>query len=452
MKGVAPARKAAFEVLLAIERDQKRSDGLLYHASISKLSAADRNLATNLVLGTLRWQSALDETINARLTRPRAVLDAGIRVAMRLGVFQLLYLDRIPAYAAIGESVELAKKSGNRFAAGMVNAVLRKIAAEVEQKETVNVTDPSRLARVYAHPQWIVERWVRHFGFEGAKAICQYNQLPAPVYVRLCTQDAECRLLEEGLGVAPGKFLQSVCRIVSGDVTSSKAFRDGVVRIQDEGSQLIAELAGKGRRILDACAAPGGKTAILAERNPDAQILACDVSRKRLAQMQMLFASDPRLKHLRYRVIDAAMHDRSAEYDLVLCDAPCSGTGTLGRNPEIRHRLTEAELLRQRDRQIEILSSLLHCVKRGGRLLYSTCSLEPEENENVITECLKRNPDFQLVSLEQEIDRLDQAGILRPGAADTLKSTALSGGCLQTLPGTHDCDGFFAAMLVNGRP
>ncbi|HEX3437604.1 MAG TPA: transcription antitermination factor NusB, partial [Pseudacidobacterium sp.] len=265
MKNVAPARAAAFEILLAVEQDAGHSDELLRHPSVNKLSEADRNLATNLVMGTLRWQIALDERIAALLIRPKFQLDPAVRTALHLGAFQLLYLDRIPAYAAIGESVELAKNAGNRFAAGMVNAILRKIASQSKPQDTVSVTNASQLASVTAHPQWLVERWIKNFGFESAKAICEYDQQPAPVFVRLLSPDAERELQDQGIELVPGNFLANVRRVINGDVSSTKAFKSGGVRIQDEGSQLVAELAGSGRGILDACAAPGGKTAILAE-------------------------------------------------------------------------------------------------------------------------------------------------------------------------------------------
>jgi 16S rRNA (cytosine967-C5)-methyltransferase len=448
MKNVAPARAAAFEILLAMERDAGRSDELLHRPAISKLSEADRNLATNLVMGTLRWQIALDERITALLANPKVKMDSAVRVALRLGAFQLLYLDRIPAYAAIGESVELAKRAGNRFAAGMVNAVLRKIAAQPKQKDTVSVTNSTDLARATAHPVWMVERWAKNLGFESAKAICEYNQHPAPVFVRLIDTAAERELLNEGIELAPANFLVEVMRVVSGDVTSTKAFRHGKVRIQDEGSQLVAELAGKGSNILDACAAPGGKTAILSERNPGAEITACDISRNRLEEMQRIFQNNPDMSRVKYLIADAAGLSLKPEFDLLLCDAPCSGTGTLSRNPEIRHRLSEAELARKHERQVRILSSLMRCVKDKGRLLYSTCSLEPEENETVVKECLEKNPDFKLVSLEGEIHRLDQSGILQSGAAEQLIKKALISGCLRTIPGIHSCDGFFAALLI----
>ena len=415
---------------------------------MEELSPQDRNLTMNLVMGVLRWQIALDARIAPLLSRPKAQLDPSVRIAMRLGAFQLLYLDRVPAYAAIGESVELAKSGGNKFAAGMVNAILRKIAGQGKANDTVEVTNLSTLADLSAHPRWLVERWGRNLGFQAAKLICEYDQEPAPAFVRLLASDAEERLLAEGIELAPSGLLTNVRRVLRGDISASATFHEGVARIQDEGSQLVAELAGRGQEIFDACAAPGGKTAILAERNPGSQITACDVSKRRLDAMRRMLRIERFDCSIEFVTDDVAKRAFHPEFDLVLCDAPCSGTGTLARNPEIRHRLNEDGLKRQQTRQIEILTSLMRSVKPGGKLLYSTCSLEPEENESVVRAALRSRGDFEIVALDGEIDRLERTDVLLPEGAQQLRDTALIDGCLRIIPGVHQCDGFFAALLT----
>jgi 16S rRNA (cytosine967-C5)-methyltransferase len=244
----------------------------------------------------------------------------------------------------------------------------------------------------------------------------------------------------------PGEFLTFARRVASGDVIRSRPFRERRVRIQDEGSQLVAELAGAGAKILDICAAPGGKTAILAERNPQATITAWDISKRRLEAMRRIFA--PSGDRIKFEVHDAAEAKLKPEYDLILCDVPCTGTGTIGRNPEIRFRIDEDEITRQQDRQVKILSSSLAGLAPGGRLLYSTCSLEPEENEAVVAECLRLNPDFTARPLDSGIERLAANGILTPEGATRLSASAIKGGFLRTIPGIHNCDGFFAALLT----
>ncbi|HEY0796746.1 MAG TPA: 16S rRNA (cytosine(967)-C(5))-methyltransferase RsmB [Acidisarcina sp.] len=464
-QGIAPARLAAFEILLKMESGAGHCDELLRTMRVQSLSPQDRNLCTNLVMGTLRWQIALDAQVTRLLSRPDVKLADGIRVALRLGAFQLLHLDRIPAHAAISESVEIAKFGGEGFAAGMVNAVLRKLAVAGPPKIPARFRNAAELAAAYAHPAWMVERWVQFYGMERTRQICRFDQEPPPTTVRLAVDPdtAEARVIEDelkaaGVELAPGAFLTRARTVVRGDVTVTEAYRQGRVRIQDEGSQLVAELTRRGERILDCCAAPGGKTAILAERNPESSVLACDVSGRRLDQMKKLFSGRevPGIPgKVSYQVADAA--DLSAEarfegaFDLVLCDVPCSGTGTLARNPEIRHRLNVEALARQRKRQVEILRGAMRTVAAGGRVIYATCSLEPEENDAVVAACLAevrgfRRVGFDIAPLVGGVG--NECGAIRAEATEALRETAFEAGCLRTLPGVHPCDGFFAALLV----
>lgn len=436
---IAPARAAAFEILLNVATTTAHSDDQLRSREVDALSAQDRALTTTLVLGTLRWQLKLDQGIRPLLARPAARLNPAVEVALRLGAYQLLYLDRIPAHAAIGESVELTKQAGETFAAGMVNAVLRKLHSLPRDK-----SKDESIAERFAHPRWMVQRWARFYSDEIAREICAFDQEPASVCLRLIHPDAEKALADGGVELQPGDFLTAARRVVRGDVVRSEAFLRGWVRIQDEGSQLVAELAGHGAHILDTCAAPGGKTAILAERNSVAKIMALEVSQRRLDEMRRNFVGD----RVRFAVQDATTMRLQPEYDLVLCDVPCSGTGTISRNPEIRFRVNEEEIARQRRRQVEILSRALQGLAPGGRLLYSTCSLEPEENEAVVSECCEHAREFQVVTLDEDVARLEREGVLNPQGAERLRESALRGGFLRTIPGVHACDGFFAALIV----
>ncbi len=444
---ITPARLSAFDILLKIERTQGHCDELLRTRQVEVLAPIDRNLSTNLVMGTLRWQIALDAEINTFLKRPDFKLSDEVRIALRMGAFQLLHLDRVPPHAAISESVELAKHGENKFAAGLVNAVLRKIAAGGSRSQNTAST-AAGIARSSAHPTWLVERWVTAYGLEAAAAICAFDQEQPPLQVRIASSQSEESLLQEGIELAPANFLTRARRITKGDVTVTVTYRKGLVRIQDEGSQLVAELAGEGSHILDCCAAPGGKTAILAERNPAAEILACDVSMRRLEQMKGLLRALPEKTQVRFQVADAAKLHFASDFDLVLCDVPCSGTGTIARNPEIRHRLKPEDFARHHERQVAILNSAMSMLKKGGRLLYSTCSLEPEENERVVEECLRREAGFEVLPLEHQLETLVKNGALEEPNAAALRSSGFRGPYLRTLPGVHPCDGFFAAMLV----
>ncbi|HLY42080.1 MAG TPA: transcription antitermination factor NusB [Terracidiphilus sp.] len=439
---ISPARKAAFDALMAVARGSAHADDLLRGASVSALSAADRNLATALVLGVLRWQIRLDREIAQRLARPGAKLDTPVRIALRLGAFQLLLMDRIPPHAAIDESVELAKRAGHQFASRMVNAVLRKIA-------TASRAVLSDEDAIQAHPAWLVERWASFYGSDAATAICRHGQMQPTQTLRIADAATERELAESGIRLEPGELLTSARIVVSGDLTATPAFREGCARLQDEGSQLIAEIAAHSNRkpatILDACAAPGGKTLILAERNPQAKIVACEWNAQRLAALQarLAFLGD----RVTCRKADAAALADDSAYDLVLADVPCSGTGTLGRNPEIRHRLQLDDLPRQSERQKAILHAALRATRPGGRVVYSTCSLEPEENEQVVAAVLARRLDAHLIPAHDSIQGLMQAGIVTDSGAERLRVSVTAEGYLRLLPGAFRTDGFFVAII-----
>jgi 16S rRNA (cytosine967-C5)-methyltransferase len=454
MSTVSPARKAAFHILLAVERGQSHSDDLLRGKQVNALSIADRNLATALVLGVLRWQIRLDELIKTRLKKPGARIDAEVLIALRMGAFQLLFLDRIPARAAIDESVELAKQAGHRFASGMVNAVLRKLssAPRVEQE----TTSAAELAKATAHPLWMVERWVKTYGMQAACAICRHGQEQPGLTVRMTAPEVEAELAEAGVLLRSAQLLTAARTVVEGDVTATAAFREGRVRIQDEGSQLVAEIAsfavaecGHPENVLDACAAPGGKTMILLERNPQARIVACESSEQRLTRLAKRLADFT--NRVECRLADATRLGEDASFDLALADVPCSGTGTLGRNPEIRHRLCADDLERQAERQRAILSSMLSAVRPHGRVVYSTCSLEPEENDHVVAATLKENPRARQASLVRSLERMADAGVLSAEGKERLNECITPEGALALLPGSFGTDGFFIALVETGE-
>ena len=471
---IAPARRVSYQILLQIATSDAHSDELLRSPEVDALPAKDRNLATTLVMGTLRWQLALDVRIRALLARPDAKLSDEAATALRMGAYQLLYLDRVPAHAAIHDGVELVKQTKERGAAGMVNAVLRKVQGTehgaqrsgqrtgisdqrsgrqrfADGGQRIEGPEPAgELAAAFAHPSWMVERWARRYGLEAAEAICRWDQEAAAVSVRLDAPDAD----DGGVALEPGEFLGQARRVVQGDVGRSELFRAGRVRIQDEASQLVGEIAAAAapgaERVLDTCAAPGGKTAILAERLPEAVITAVDVSRKRvLAARAERFARATR-DRLQWQVADAATLRVQPEYGLILCDVPCSGTGTIARNPEIRLRVEEAGLERQHARQVAIVQAAMAGLREGGRLVYSTCSLEAEENEAVIEEVLQAHAGLRVVPVGELLDRLAATGAVTAAGRERLRSAtwdSSAGSFLRTIPGVHRCDGFFAAVL-----
>jgi len=305
------------------------------------------------------------------------------------------------------------------------------------------------LSRTYAHPLWLVQRWASEYGLTAAHRICRHDQSVPATTVRLRNSAAETALVGEGIEVAPGAFLKSARRVQRGDVTQTLAFRTGQVVIQDEASQLVAALVGQGSRILDCCSAPGGKTLAMADRNPDATITAVELHPHRARLLQRLLRSNKGSAEARdaqkinIAVADARNLPSIVHFDRILADAPCSGTGTLARNPEIKWRLELSDLADLHERQYAILRSALAQVAPGGRVIYSTCSLEREENENVVERALAEGNGFRLLDCSVELEQLRTEGELTWAQPDLLTR----GPYLRTLPGIHPCDGFFAAIL-----
>jgi 16S rRNA (cytosine967-C5)-methyltransferase len=446
---VSPARAAAFDILLRVERESSYASELLHSKTCALLTSADHALATELVMGVLRWKSLLDSQIAKNSSQPLKKLDLEVLIALRLGAYQLGWLTRIPPRAAIHESVELVKRARKRSAASFVNAGLRKIVTNPAHSGIV-VTDPTAdaLAESAAHPLWLVQRWVQVYGFQAAATICQYDQSPPPRAIRLRNSGAEQGLRSEGVVLSSGSLLDSARVVIRGDITKSSALHAYECVIQDEGSQLVAHLVGRGNRILDCCAAPGSKTLALADGNPNSFIAAVELHSHRARLLRNLLRTKSSGKQPVSGRVDVIAADATAlpfktKFDRVLADVPCSGTGTLSRNPEIKWRLKLEDLADLQSRQLAILRSAMSSVAPGGRLVYSTCSLEREENEAVIELALKENSSFRVVDCADELSRLQREGEL----IFEDPSLLTCGPYLRTLPGIHRCDGFFAAIV-----
>jgi 16S rRNA (cytosine967-C5)-methyltransferase len=347
---MTPPRSAAFRVLLSVERGGYAAD-LLYH-SLSGLDARDAGLAEEIVFGVLRFQAQLDFLIRHYSGRAGARLDAEVRIALRMGIYQLRYLERIPAHAAVSESVGLVRRARKASAAGFVNAVLRKVNREP-------VAWPDRAVEL-SHPAWMLERWDAQYGAAMSERIARANLTRPETYVRIPP------------GREGGEDLES-CPDVPG------CYRGAATgfRIQDIGSQTIVPLLRlkPGQTFLDLCSAPGNKTAQALEI--PVRAIAADIHPQRLAALRELAVD-------RVVLDGTAPLPFSRKFDRILVDAPCSGTGTLARNPEIKWRLQPEDILELQTRQARLLSNALAALAPAGRLVYSTCSLEREENEGVV--------------------------------------------------------------------
>src|SRR6185312_10582283 len=347
---MTPARQLAFAVLQAVETAGGYAGELLHSPRSRGLSPADRRLATELVMGVLRWRAQLDYVIERAARRPAAKIAPEALTALRLGAYQLRFLSRIPANAAVNESVDLAKAAEPHLA-GFVNAVLRHLPRDPVAALLAAEPDLRRRREVeFSHPAWLLERWSRHLGPEAAAAIAEYDNQPPPTAAWL-----DGAAVPEGVALAPGRLLTSAHRVVSGDVVHTAAFQSGAIWLQDEASQLVAHLLepGAGDTMLDACAAPGGKAALLLRLAPRGRVVALELHGKR-ARLLRRRIPDPRLA-----VIGADATRPlpvSGGFDRILVDAPCTGTGTLARNPEIRWRLAPGDPARLAALQTTILA------------------------------------------------------------------------------------------------
>lgn len=433
---LSPARDAALDILLRVEQGGFASE-LLHSERLDKLSPQDRGLATELVMGVLRWRSRLDELIASLSSQKLSKLDPEVLESLRLAAYQIGFLSRIPAHAAVNDAVELVKRKKKKSAAPFVNAVLRKLLAKKDVLEVVLAPGATlaQIAALHAHPHWMVERWALRYGLETAEKICSYDQQVPPTAIHLADSEVEKELLDAGIQLDSGRLLSSARIVTNGDITATAAFAQGRVQIQDEGSQLVAMLAGRGQRLLDCCAAPGGKTAIMSARNPQSAIVATELHEHRARAMRERLQMRTNVS---IAVADSSRLDLEGDFDRILADVPCSGTGTLARNPDIKWRLTPDDLTDLHRRQVAILRGAIRKLRPGGRLLYSTCSLEREENESVLEESSVNG-----VPIKEELENLR-----REGALLISDFQAISDGLfLRILPGAFGTDGFFAAMI-----
>jgi len=439
---VSPARRAAFEVLRRVE-DEGAFAAVLLASTNAELRADDRALCYELVLGVLRRQLWLDKLIEHYAAgRAAASLDAPVRRALRLGLYQLRFLARIPQSAAVNESVNFAYEARLRSAANFINAVLRRATREPHYDPATQATDElERLSIDTSHPAWLLARWIKFFGAEEAEAFAHANNQTPPVAFRINPLRAPVaevmeRLRAMNIEVKSSQIASGAWRIEgTGGALVRELAAAGVIYMQDEASQLIAHLleAQAGERVLDVCAAPGSKTTHIAALTGDrACIIAGDIYEHRLRLVRESAARQG-LENIQTVMLDAArtpLPFANNSFARVLVDAPCTGTGTLRHNPEIRWRLAPTDIDDLAARQQRILAHAARTLSVGGRLVYSTCSIELEENEEVVAAFLEAHRDFVAVTP-------DLPAHLRAGNSVTAR----------TWPHRDGTDGFFVAAF-----
>lgn len=460
---VSRARTIAFDVLLRVAKQDAYADDVLRAEIGESVGTEDAGLATQLVFGVLRWQRPLDFVIDRYLQKPTNRADIEVRIALRLGMYQLMFLDRVPARAAVHESVELVKRARKRSAAPFVNAILRKAAKAslprnspadaVARLLPASLPLADRLGIQYSHPGWMVERWLQIYGEARTRNLLQANNCAPILSAYLLdpqrSEDATLSLQRTGCRVRPGRLLRDAWTLHGGNPSASEAVRQGWAAIQDEASQAVAHLVAPdpGNTVLDLCAAPGGKTMLLA-RTAGAQgrVVAADLYEHRVRAMQERFERAG-IRNVQPMVLDGTQPLPSERlFDRILVDVPCSGTGTLARHPEIRWKLRAEDLKDLHDRQSRLLRNALPRLAPEGRLVYSTCSLEPEENELVVREALGTfGGVFQVADARCAIETIMRESVL-------VGRVVCADGFFRTFPPEHGTDGFFAALIERRNP
>ena len=446
---IAPARTAAYEILRAVSSGRADLPTAIASARDSLRDDRDRALAAEIATGVQRWRAALDHLI-ARLSK-RAVdrLDSEVVHILRLSGYQLLHLTRVPASAVVDDAVKLTRRAGKQSAAGFVNAVLRTLSRRRNDLPLPArpPSQPSRDAQLdylsitLSHPRWLVERWLDRLGFETTEAWLRFNNTPAPLTLRAnrlraTPEEVIERLAQDDVHLFHGRFAPDALIVESGHPLRDRP--EGLFVVQDEASQLVALLAEPrpGWRVLDACASPGGKTtALAAALDASGRLIASDVRHRRMTLLRktLTAAGADRVRLVQMDLLHPLPFTRP--FDLVLVDAPCSGLGTLRRDPDLRWRRNERDLPALAAAELVMLQHAAAAVAPGGRLVYATCSSEPDENEGVIDAFLATTPTFAPLDAREAAPRLPRELIDARGH-------------LRTEPHSHGLEAFFGAVLV----
>jgi len=444
--GSRAARDAALTILVRVEQEGSFVGPLLERAmQNAELHDSDRALLQQIVKGTLQQRSAIDATINRFIDRGVNSLSPYTRGLLRLGAYQVMFLDRIPQQAAVNDTIEVGKNYVSPGEIRLLNAVLRKVVTSTTESRSFDEEDPSQIATQLSHPEWLVRRWIAQFGAAETVALCRINNARSPLTFRahrnrISGADLITNLAQSGIEAQAGSFSPdcvSVLQLPRGvKLSTLPALVDGMCIVQDESSALVAPLLDPkpGMLILDLCAAPGGKTTHLAAlSNDQAVIVALDPFLRRLASV----IDNCERGHF-HSVAPVQGDGREIVFarnvDSVLIDAPCSGLGVLGKRSDARWQKGAADFERLNEIQDALLDHSTELVGSGGVIVYSTCSIDPIENDEVIDRFFERNPNFELQSA---------AGFVTPEVVDER-------GFVRTLPQRHGIGGAFAARLVRG--
>jgi 16S rRNA (cytosine967-C5)-methyltransferase len=451
---IAPARIAAFDILSAVSAGNADLPSAIAFTRAGLQDDRDRALAAEIATGVQRWRAALDHLIVTFSKRPLNRLDSEIVEILRLSAYQLLHLTRVPAAAVVDDAVDLAKRAGKKSASGFVNAVLRTISRRrLDLPLPPRPADPADreatldyLSTTLSHPRWLASRWLDRYGLDATEAWMQFNNSAAPLTLRvnplrIAAADLVKRLDDEDVRVRPGAYAPGALIVEDGHPLRGDGLEQGWFVVQDEASQLVAMLAGArpGLRVLDACASPGGKTtAMAAAMNGDGWIVASDLRDRRIQLLRRTVATAGATNVAIVRADLRVPLPFTRPFDLVVVDAPCSGLGTLRRDPDIRWRRHERDLPSLAAAELTMLQRAADAVAVNGRLVYATCSSEPDENDGIVDAFLATTPEFS------PLDARAAAPDLPPEVVDDR-------GRLRTEPHRHGLDAFFGAVFTRRR-
>ena len=440
-------RAIAHKILLHIEQESGYPDRLLqsYLDRYDNLDPRDKGLITELVFGVLRWQGRLDSIISRFSSVKLKKINPVVRIILRTAIYQILFLDKIPARAAVNEAVKLARESQPDYVVRFVNAVLRKVSDNIESLKKVDETNltASGIAEIYSHPKWIVDAWVKELGTEETAELCRANNKTPPTSIRVNTllttsENLAEELRRAGIEVQPCKYAPDALEVEKGHFKLQRleAYEKGLFQIQDEASQLVAHILTPRpeERILDACAGFGGKTSIFAQLMENSgEIMAVDLSPWKVA------ALEENLERLKIGIVGTLQTDvrklnemNIKPFDRIFLDAPCSGLGVLRRKPDIKWKRRPGDVYRLSLLQRDLLDSLASLLRVGGVLVYATCTLLNIENSEVIESFLQNHPEFCIEPISDTIPWM---------------KVFARGPYFCSFPHRHGTDGFFAARL-----
>jgi len=430
--GVTAARAVTAEICLDLRRGEFLDQS--FERRIVPLDARDRRWTRELVYGMLRHRAGIDSILSERVRGGLVRLDPDVIDLLRLGVYQLLHMGSVPAYAAIAQTVELAKRRHGLGASKLVNAVLRRTDREREQLTPAIPSDPiEALALKYSHPRWLIARWIERWGEQDTERLLTLNNAEAPIVIRpygIVREQLEATMEAAGVHVAEAPYARDSIAISGGTTfTELGAFKKGLFFVQDPAATLVTEYAAipMGSTVADLCAAPGGKA--LEFSRTAGSVVASD---KSFVRLQRLLANQRRLENTNLLpFVGDARNPAIRPVDVVLIDVPCTGTGTFRRHPDARWRIKVSDLAVMSALQKQILRAAAAVVQKDGFLVYSTCSLEPEENDAQVDSFLAENPNF----------------VLEPPPEGTVAADLIDNGRLRVLPQRHGTDGAFAARL-----